>query len=190
MILIFLSVFFLSCSENLFQQEPDDPVPKTLVDWCFWNVEDSDCQEEYDGELHLPTLKQVKSRYRRSGSKINITDQHGRTPLMLAVFYHNNLEIVKFFLEEGVDIDAQDEYGRTALMHAFRVTTDKPPNTKIIKVLLSKGASKEVTDFQGLAAYDYCMQVEGLKKGDYCEESLDLFRCVGTNASVDKRCEE
>ena len=48
------------------------------------------------------------------------------------------------------DLNAQDDYGRTALIHAVR-----SHDAKIVKLLLEKGANPNVKDDDGKTAFDY-----------------------------------
>lgn len=63
-----------------------------------------------------------------------IINEHGETPLMKAVA-KGNLEIVKFFIRQKAQIDAQTIKGSTAL--CYTTTND---NTEIAKFLIKKGA--------------------------------------------------
>lgn len=51
------------------------------------------------------------------GVNLNITDQHGRTALMLAA-KKGHLEIVKFLVNNGADVNLQSQGGWTALSYA------------------------------------------------------------------------
>ncbi|MFZ5806198.1 MAG: ankyrin repeat domain-containing protein [Verrucomicrobiota bacterium] len=52
-----------------------------------------------------------------AGANINVQDESGYTPLMKASEF-GCLEIVKFLLEKGADIETKNTFGDTALTHA------------------------------------------------------------------------
>ena len=64
------------------------------------------------------------------------------TPLMAAVFARQS-NVVTYLLEQGVDIEARDARGMTALMWAVDVAGT---NVSIVQTLLSAGAKTNVTN--------------------------------------------
>lgn len=60
------------------------------------------------------------------------------------------LSIVQFLIRQGIDVNYQNNTGLTALMLAR-----KAGNTKIIDLLISKGADPHLTDMSGNTAFDY-----------------------------------
>lgn len=68
------------------------------------------------------------------------------TPLsdgMLNCVYREDVLGIKNLLASGESPDAQDNDGRTALMHAVLAA---PPNTQIISILIQAGASANLKD--------------------------------------------
>ena len=61
-------------------------------------------------------------------NKVNSTDEEGNTALMYAS-YNGNREIVELLIENGADIDHENNDGNTALMWA----TNGEKNTETIK---------------------------------------------------------
>ena len=58
-----------------------------------------------------------------------------------------NIEEVESLIKKGAEVNAVDDYGFTALMHASR-----HGNTKIAKLLINKGADVNVDDIGGWTA--------------------------------------
>lgn len=72
------------------------------------------------------------------------TDGQGRTPLHLAA-HNGNEDLVKLLLEQpGVDVNAVDDFGRSALHHACLREKDDAA-----KVLLAAGANTDLYDKNG-----------------------------------------
>ncbi len=70
-----------------------------------------------------------------AGIDPNITDENGRTPLMLAAF-NGHTEIAERLLEAGARLDMRDSTSRTAFMFACT-----GPNLTLISLLHRRGAS-------------------------------------------------
>lgn len=51
------------------------------------------------------------------------------------------IEVVRDLLDHGADVDAEDEFGFTAILHAARLN-----NTELVRVLLEAGADPEAAD--------------------------------------------
>ncbi|XP_030748449.1 KN motif and ankyrin repeat domain-containing protein 2 [Sitophilus oryzae] len=85
---------------------------------------------------------------------VNIrASQHGQTALMLAVS-HGRLDMVKMLLEEGADINIQDEDGSTALMCAA-----EHGHIEIVKHFLSQpDCDSSITDVDGSTALKIAME--------------------------------
>lgn len=72
------------------------------------------------------------------------------TPLMAAV-YSGQSNVVAYLLQRGVDIEARDAHGNTALMWAVYVSDT---NVTIVQMLLSAGAKTNVTNHLGQTLFD------------------------------------
>jgi len=55
--------------------------------------------------------------------------------------------VVRLLVERGADVNAQDEEGRIALIHAT-----EGGNTEVVQILLDKGADRSVKDRNGHTA--------------------------------------
>lgn len=87
---------------------------------------------------------------------INIQNQYGWTPLMVAI-YNNHKEIVKTLLMNGCDLEITNFKGTTALMYAksaFIIHKDR----SIIDILLNFGVDIYQKDYQHKSVIEYCME--------------------------------
>jgi len=82
----------------------------------------------------------------------------GNTLLMSAVA-GTNIEIVKYLIEQGIDINAQNERGTTALIYCCSgAPSRKNKMYEVIRFLLEKGADPSIRNNEGKSAYDYASQ--------------------------------
>ncbi|WP_044278717.1 ankyrin repeat domain-containing protein [Myxococcus stipitatus] len=72
----------------------------------------------------------------KAGADPNVANDRKETPLMLSVDYHQQPELFEFLAKHGVEIDAVDLRGRTALMQAIQYTS-----VPIAKRLIERGAN-------------------------------------------------
>jgi ankyrin repeat protein len=79
-------------------------------------------------------------------NNLNAPSQIGLTLLMSAVNSENTL-LAKTLITNGVDIDAIDKKGMTALMYASRLNTKN--SIEIVKLLLAKNAKTDIGDIDG-----------------------------------------
>ena len=68
-------------------------------------------------------------------------DKNGRTPLIMAAI-SNNLAVLNDLIEAGANVNAKDEAGKTALMHAAE---NNNVSSEIICALLESGADVDAT---------------------------------------------
>jgi ankyrin repeat protein len=65
-------------------------------------------------------------------------------------FHNKSLELVKFLVKKGIDVNLQDNEGYTALMLAVKNNL-----ADIVKYLLDNGAKIDIKDFDGKTVLDY-----------------------------------
>lgn len=75
-----------------------------------------------------------------AGMSPSLTDENGRTPLMLSAF-NGHREMVAFLLEQGVKVNVRDGINRTALMYAAT-----GPHPDSVDLLLKHGAEVNAVD--------------------------------------------
>ena len=75
---------------------------------------------------------------------------------ILAAAEQHKYTLLQELVDNGVDVNYQDKYGRTALFHV--TNTPKPSNKdiKAIKYLLNHGADTSIKDKDGKTAFDDC----------------------------------
>ncbi|HEX2521529.1 MAG TPA: ankyrin repeat domain-containing protein [Terriglobia bacterium] len=77
-------------------------------------------------------------RLLKQGVKVDVRDEHGRTPLLLAV-HHNQVEAARLVIEAGADVNAQDRMQDSPLLFAgaegrleiLRLILKAKPNFKV-----------------------------------------------------------
>ena len=77
------------------------------------------------------TIEDVKHFLEAKGADINLKDNRGYTPLLVAAS-RENVEVVKFLIQKGADVNAEDNNGYTAL---HRAVWQK--EVEVAKILLS-----------------------------------------------------
>lgn len=85
----------------------------------------------------------------QQGANVNIADNDGITPLMLATQL-GYLEGVEKLIAHGARVDVTNDSGETPLMYAVHAR-----NTELMRVLLEAGADPDRYDNSGRSARDY-----------------------------------
>ncbi|GAA0272096.1 hypothetical protein GCM10009127_10510 [Alteraurantiacibacter aestuarii] len=85
----------------------------------------------------------------QQGANVNIRDNNGVTPLMLAVQL-GHLEGVQALVANGARVDVTNNSGETPLMTAVHSR-----NTELMRILLQAGADPDRYDNSGRSARDY-----------------------------------
>jgi ankyrin repeat protein len=90
------------------------------------------------------------------GADIDWRSASGVTLLMSCISYGGDLQLANLLVERGVDVDAQDNNGQTALMYAVT-----EPNSRVVEVLLQSQADVNAQDNSG-----YTALMLAVKKGE------------------------
>ena len=78
-----------------------------------------------------------------AGADVKAAGESGVTPLMTAVDARD-IQAVKFLLGKGAPVNAQDKFGRTALIFSI-LGISKKPDIEIVDLLLKSGADPNLT---------------------------------------------
>jgi len=110
-----------------------------IVGLLLGGCEDSqDSEHEFD--IHTAAmfgnLEEVESILAQKPEFVHAKDEHGYTPLHLAISELGKKEVVKLLIEKGADINARDRDGYTPLHLVFA----KLGNTELVKILIDNGA--------------------------------------------------
>ena len=98
----------------------------------------------------------------KTGSKTDLKAADGTNYLIFAATNDKNLKFVKLLLDQGLNINDQNNDGITALMSACQYNK----KTKMIEELIKYGADKNMRDKNGKTAKDYLRDNKKLKKKD------------------------
>ncbi|KAI0487540.1 hypothetical protein F4859DRAFT_465405 [Xylaria cf. heliscus] len=105
--------------------------------------------------LYLASEKNTKAKWttgtllllHHHGADLEVRDQIGRTPLLWAAT-NSNIELARFLLENGADVTAANNRGRTAL-HLSAESNDREHRDDMVRLLLSHQADPEATSDGG-----------------------------------------
>lgn len=100
----------------------------------------------YSGPFANITLKELRD-WLGKGVIIHICDPRGNTHLHRAVMEGAKPFVIEFLLKRGVDVNARNEQGETALIIAAWYGRDE-----LVEILLKKGADPNVKTRKGLSA--------------------------------------
>ena len=99
--------------------------------------------------------------FKTKGVSLKDTDGERSTPLHWACFAGSDTAIY-YLLAWGVDVNAQDNVGNTPLHLAVK-SAEHFPNTRSIKELLIKGASRTIRDTHGRTPVDMIKEVGNIR---------------------------
>jgi ankyrin repeat protein len=135
---------FLSYIENRINKCKNLDIEKKYWDNLFKNL--IRCNETI--------VKPVIKRLIDAGININLQNNKGFTPLMIASRYSNscnNQEIVKLLIDSGADINLQNEKGRTALILSSKYANEDS-SIETVKLLIDAGADLNIQDVSCVTA--------------------------------------
>ena len=98
-------------------------------------------------------------------------EDDGTTPLIYAVSSDRPLEIIRAVISCGVDVNAKDKDGRSALIHAAMSSSPA-----VIAALLDAGADPMAKDNSGNSVFDYIRQNRGAAGSDAYMRILRHYR--------------
>lgn len=112
------------------------------------------------------------------GADINIQNEEGNTPLILAV-KKSKVYIIKILLNSGVDPNIQNEEGETALMFACR------KSVKMTEILLKYGADVNIQNKIGMTALMLIIQ----NPNKFTHDIIQLFLKYNVDVNIQDSCD-
>jgi ankyrin repeat protein len=142
-----------------------DGVPALMTATVFANVEMVDVLLKHGADANqagpagatallwaVPDVDKVRLLVTR-GANVNARSETDRTPLLVAASYPRTVNLLRFLLDRGADLRAQDRGGATALSLAIRSA-----DVEVVQFLVEKGldpsALSPAARRVGLARYD------------------------------------
>lgn len=163
--------------------------------------------EEFISTCYFASSKQIIHAI-KNGANVNAKDEFGVTPLMAVAMNNENfvLNAVQALLDKGVDVNAHENDGITALMFSVQdeyshevaeILIDAGAdinaqdssgqtalfhaaqwclNEKTIELLIDAGADVKIKDDEGKMAVDYARENEVLKDSEILERLEELSK--------------
>jgi len=125
----------------------------------------------YAVDLATLTGPEPFKRLVAAGARLDERGPRGETTLHYAA-NGGDLEVVKFLLEQGMDVNAKDDRGMSPLMHSVfssGLPKDKAP-IEVVRFLIAHGADIDAKDRKRQTAYDWAST--GIFKGRPGEDEL------------------
>jgi ankyrin repeat protein len=85
---------------------------------------------------------------------INIIHEHKNTPLMSAISHKKEMDIIKYLISKGADLNKQNIWGKTALIIAIEENY-----YNVVKYLVLIGADVNIKDKKGYTALSYAEEI-------------------------------
>jgi ankyrin repeat protein len=112
------------------------------------------------------------------GIDLNGRDRGGKTPLQVAVLT-DRPDVVRFFIEQGADVNAQDDHGDTALAQAAAMGNLLKHVREIITLLMHAGADVSIKNSLGYTALEIARTESGSELAKYIKELENQQKEVG-----------
>ena len=113
--------------------------------------------------LNLIQLAETEEDYEQLEKLLNNSDKTVNTywvnEALIIVSKLGNIKSVKFLIENGADVNTQNEKGITALMLASRFG-----HIETVKFLIEKGADVNIIDTHGMSAFLYARASKDIQK--------------------------
>ncbi len=143
-LILCLTAALLGCNHTTRVQAPDiDEAQNQTTEPLNINVADLHVDYCENGYSFCELNRKQIDRLLALGQTTNMRNTSDMTPLMMV----SDVETAKYLIDNGADVNARDQGGKTALMYASgRGKTD------LVKFLIQSGADVNITDDQGRSA--------------------------------------
>lgn len=108
----------------------------------------------------------VRQFVAKQNTIIDVETPEGWTGLVISCF-NENIEIAKFLLENGANINHANKKGTTVLMYAKTPVLKNQRNTAFLAYLLENGADINAVDIFRKTILDYVIEKEGFVLADW-----------------------
>lgn len=102
------------------------------------------------------SVGQIKAYLETGNIDLNMYDEFGITPLMIAASYNKNFKVTELLIKKGASVLSRDNEGYTALFHAIR---NKAPY-KTMELLIKRGADLYDRTADGFTALTVALKNE------------------------------
>lgn len=114
-------------------------------------------------------LEEVKEIIGSNKVPVDVRSPEGWTGLIISCF-NQNLEIVKFLIENKADVNATNAKGTSVFMYAKTAIQQNQDQTQILDLLLEKGADINHLDCFDKSVLDYVIENGALELAKWLEE--------------------
>ncbi len=127
-----------------------------------------------------------------SGENVNSLDEHGNTPLHIAVkLRYNGSDVVKALIAAGANVESVNEYGDTPLHVALKEKEGLSQVLFIVNELITAGANVNALDARGDTplhmAVKHKVDLDILRGRDFPVDILVVDALIGSGADVNYR---
>ena len=123
-------------------------------------------EQDFFKACKINDINVVKSFVTNNKELIDVETKQGWTGLVISCF-NQNLEITKFLIENGADLNHSNSKGTTVLMYAKTPVLENQRNTTLLQYLLDKGANINARDKFFKTVLDYVIEKERFVLADW-----------------------
>jgi len=107
-----------------------------------------------------PNFEKIKFMIDSGIVDVSVKNEWGATPLLYLAGGWNDLDLAKFLLDKGADLEAKCDDGNTPLHLACGDYSD---SYEFVKLLIERGANVRAEDRDGFTALHFASEVDAIK---------------------------